>query len=59
MEEPPCASPLTEDEIRREEYFVANCTRLPSGQYMVEMHFRNGPPIEIGNSLERARLILE
>ncbi|XP_033225952.1 uncharacterized protein LOC117178638 [Belonocnema kinseyi] len=59
MEEPLSSSSLTEDEIHCEEHFVANCTRLPSGQYMIRLPFRNGPPIEIGNSLCRAKIILE
>ncbi|XP_033221154.1 uncharacterized protein LOC117175553 [Belonocnema kinseyi] len=41
MEEHPSASSLTEDELRCEKHFVANHVRLPSGQYMIRLPFRD------------------
>lgn len=57
VKEPPLTSPLTEDEIRCEEYFCFTCQQLPSGQYMVRLSFKNGPPIDMGTWLDNAKLV--
>ena len=57
--EAPSESPLTEDEVLCEEHFINTHKRLPSGRYMVRLPFKNGPPIEIGDSFEKAKLILQ
>ncbi|XP_033212179.1 uncharacterized protein LOC117169781 [Belonocnema kinseyi] len=59
IEDPLSASSFTEDELLCEEHFVANHVRLSSGQFKIRLPFRDGSPIEIGNSLGRAKLILE
>ncbi|XP_043481754.1 uncharacterized protein LOC122510878 [Leptopilina heterotoma] len=59
LEEIPFVSSLTEEELKCEEYFSSNFQRLESGRYMVRLPFKNGPPINIGRSFGRAKLILE
>ena len=59
IEEVSSESPLTEDEVLCEEHFINTHKCLPSGRYIVRLPFKNGPPIEIGDSFEKAKLILQ
>ena len=59
MEEPTTRSCSTSDELTCELHFLSTDKRLPSGRYMVLLPFRNGPPIDIGNSLTTAKLVLK
>ena len=59
IEEVSSESLLTEDEVLCEEHFINTHKRLPSGRYMVRLPFKNGPPIEIGDLFEKAKLILQ
>ncbi|XP_033229679.1 uncharacterized protein LOC117181224 [Belonocnema kinseyi] len=59
MEEPTSRSLLTADEMSCEQHFVSTHHGLASGRYMVRLPFKNGPPIDIGSSLNRAKLVLK
>lgn len=49
---------MTDEEMRCENNFMNTHSRIASGQYMVRLPFKTDPPIVIGNSLERAKVIL-
>lgn len=59
LEELPVASSLTENQKRCEQHFIDTYQRLDSGRYMVRYPFDDGPPISIGNSFDKCRVILD
>lgn len=58
VEEIPQITHLTAEEIKCEDHFKTSHSRTPSGQYVVRLPFKQGPPIEIGESESKARSML-
>ena len=50
IEEIPQKTHLNPDEIQCEEHFLSTHTRNSEGRYTVRLPFKNGPPIELGES---------
>ncbi|XP_051176778.1 uncharacterized protein LOC127291622 [Leptopilina boulardi] len=59
LEEIPTAPSLTEEQLRCEEHFNSTFKCLLSGRYMVRLPFKSGPPINIGQSFGRTKMILD
>jgi len=58
IEESPSSSILSPDEGRCEEHFLATHSRDSSGRYIVRLPFKEGPPINIGDSRSTALRML-
>jgi len=54
LEEIPRQTVLTPDEQRCEDHFIATHSRSADGRYIVRLPFKNGPPIDIGQSRDTA-----
>lgn len=59
VEEVPQHSLLSDEEKQCEEHFTSTHSRDSNGRYIVCLPFRRSPPIEIGESRERAKRQLE
>ncbi|XP_071629536.1 uncharacterized protein [Temnothorax longispinosus] len=53
----PAQTPLTEEDERCERHFVETHSRNSQGRYIVRLPFKNGPPGNIGDTLQRAMLL--
>ncbi|XP_051155227.1 uncharacterized protein LOC127277873 [Leptopilina boulardi] len=58
LEELPTTSSLTEEQKNCEQHFIDTHQRLVTGRYMVRLPFQERPPINIGSSLTKCRIVL-
>ncbi|KMQ87558.1 hypothetical protein RF55_13124 [Lasius niger] len=59
LEEIPFKTPLSPDEQQCEEHFLATHARRSDGRYVVNIPFKKGPPIDIGDSRQIAERCLK
>lgn len=59
VEEIASSSPMTDEEQRCEEHFRVTHTRDSSGRYVLRLPFKQGPPIDIGESKGSALRLLQ
>ncbi|XP_076651186.1 uncharacterized protein LOC143358153 [Halictus rubicundus] len=50
--------PLAEEDQKCEEHFVRTHSRASDGRYVVRLPFKEEPPVEVGESLSRARVLM-
>ncbi|XP_076658785.1 uncharacterized protein LOC143362467 [Halictus rubicundus] len=58
VEELTASFPLSEEDQKCEEHFVRTHSRASDGRYVVRLPFKEEPPVEVGESLSRARVLM-